>query len=66
MNLSQSALNKLWQQQLKTAQQNNQQVIRESDEINIDQGSSALSFDAFSRTLGADYSSSRILESMCL
>jgi hypothetical protein len=60
MNLSQADLNKLWQQQSKPSQ------MHASKELNgkiVDQGTGALTFDNFSRTLSADYSSSRILDS---
>ena len=62
MNLSQSALSKLWQQQMKPVQQYSHQSAKELIGKDVDQGSGALSFDAFSRTLCADYSSSRILD----
>ena len=63
MNLSQAALSKLWQQQMKPVQQHVLQPSKEMGGKDLDQGSSALTFDSFSRTLSADYSSSRILES---
>jgi len=62
MNLSQAALNKLWQQQSKPTQMHASKDL--TGKI-VDQGAGALSFDNFSRTLSADYSSSRILDSEC-
>lgn len=62
MNLSQAALNKLWQQQSKPTQMHASKDL--TGKI-VDQGTGALSFDNFSRTLSADYSSSRILDSEC-
>jgi hypothetical protein len=62
MNLSQAALNKLWQQQSKPTQ------MRASKDLTgniVDQDTGALSFDNFSRTLSADYSSSQIPHSEC-
>ena len=66
MNLSQAALSKLWQQQMKPVQQHVLQPSKEMGGKDLDQGSSTLTFDSFSRTLSADYSSSRILESECI
>jgi hypothetical protein len=60
MNLSPSALNRLWQQQTKSAQHRTSKHLSGKD---ADQESGAFTFETFSRTLCADYSSSRILES---
>jgi hypothetical protein len=64
MNLSAVALGKLWQQQMKPAQRNSSlQPSKETAGKGGDQGSMALTFDSFSATLCADYSSTRIQES---
>ena len=61
MNLSPSALNKLWQKQTKAAPQ---QTSKQSGGKEANSESDHLSFETFSKTLCSDYSSSRILESM--
>lgn len=63
MNLSQAALSKLWQQQMKPVQQNTSQPSKEAGGKGIDQGSAVITFESFSATLSADYSSTRIQES---
>ncbi len=63
MNLSPAALSKLWQQQTKPAQVYSCQPCKEPSGKDVEQRTAALTFEKFSATLCADYSSSRIQES---